>query len=406
MGSKCAPAVACLFMGDFEQKHVYTYSLQPLIWLRYIDDIFLVWTHGLDELLKFKNHLNTRHDRVKFTMSYSPAQLEFLDTLVKLTNNKLSTELYTKPTSSLSYLKRESCHAPHVFSALPHGEFTRVRRNCSDLESFDRHAIKILAAFKNRGYHEENLIKAMLKARDTPRSELFSAYRQEPTGSQNETTERNFFCIMPYNPQNTRVRSIISNNWQMLGTSNITNHLYEKKVTYAHNRNPRLRDLLVRSNIPLKKPEPGTSGKRSHQCDRSDCIYCATLDTSGEITSFSIKKSFRCKRNVTCQSHNVVYCLECKTCGLQYVGMTKRTFHERLREHFRNITKNNNHDPIGRHWNSINHRGNPEDVKSYILSFITAPSDTQAALQMRLRFENQWVYRLRTSLPHGLNSMD
>ena len=192
----------------------------------------------------------------------------------------------------------------------------------------------------------------------------------------------------------------------MLGTSNITNHLHENKVTYAHNRNPRLRDLLVRSSIPLKKPNPGKSGKRSHTCDKTQCIYCANLDTSGKIMSTTLKKSFPSKWNVSCQSHNVVYCLECKTCGLQYVGMTKRTFHERLREHFRNVTKNNANDPIGRHWNSMNHRGKPEDVKSYILAFITAPSDSRDALQMRLRVENQWVYRLRTSLPHGLNSMD
>ena len=86
--------------------------------------------------------------------------------------------------------------------------------------------------------------------------------------------------------------------------------------------------------------------------------------------------------------------------------MTKRTFHERLREHFRNIRINNQKDPIGRHWNSMNHQGNTEDVKSYILAFITPPNNTQDALQMRLRVENQWVYRLRTNLPHGLNSMD
>ena len=232
-------------MGDFEQKHVYTYPNQPLIWLRYIDDVFAIWTHGLEELHKFVDHLNSCHNRIKFTMDQSPSKIDFLDTTVKLADNTLSTELYTKPTSSLSYLKRDSCHAPHVFSALPHGEFTRIRRNCSDLESFDRHALRILQAFKQRGYQEEHLIRAMHKAREKPRSELFSSYTQESPESQTETTGRNFFCIMPYHPQNNQVKSIISNNWQILGTSNITHYLHENKGTYAHNRNPTLRELLV-----------------------------------------------------------------------------------------------------------------------------------------------------------------
>ena len=47
-----------------------------------------------------------------------------------------------------------------------------------------------------------------------------------------------------------------------------------------------------------------------------------------------------------------------------------------------------------------------KNVESHILSFITKPGNTNAALTMRLKFELQWIFRLRTSLPHGLNSMD
>ena len=43
MGSKCAPSVACVFIGDFERQHLTNLPndpLEPFIWLRYIDDIF------------------------------------------------------------------------------------------------------------------------------------------------------------------------------------------------------------------------------------------------------------------------------------------------------------------------------------------------------------------------------
>ena len=53
MGSKCAPSVACTYMGEFERQHVYTYHLQPLLWLRYVDDVFCLWNHGDTALLAF-----------------------------------------------------------------------------------------------------------------------------------------------------------------------------------------------------------------------------------------------------------------------------------------------------------------------------------------------------------------
>ena len=51
MGTKLAPSYANLFMTKFEQNHVYTYHLQPTLWKRFIDDIFMIWPHGKNSLL-------------------------------------------------------------------------------------------------------------------------------------------------------------------------------------------------------------------------------------------------------------------------------------------------------------------------------------------------------------------
>ena len=45
MGTKMAPSYANLFMTRFEGKYVYTYPVQPKLWKRFIDDIFLIWSH-------------------------------------------------------------------------------------------------------------------------------------------------------------------------------------------------------------------------------------------------------------------------------------------------------------------------------------------------------------------------
>ena len=40
IGIKVAPSFAITYMGEFEEKHVYTYRLKLLIYLRYISKIY------------------------------------------------------------------------------------------------------------------------------------------------------------------------------------------------------------------------------------------------------------------------------------------------------------------------------------------------------------------------------
>ena len=82
MGTKLAPSYFNLFMTKFEEIYVYTYPLQPKLWKRYIDDIFLIWPHGMDSLLEFIEHLNTVYPTIKFTNDISHTEVTFLDVTI------------------------------------------------------------------------------------------------------------------------------------------------------------------------------------------------------------------------------------------------------------------------------------------------------------------------------------
>ena len=75
-----------------------------------------------------------------------------------------------------------------------------------------------------------------------------------------------------------------------------------------------------------------------------------SVNTTGQIKSTKLGRNFPSKRSVWCKSHNLVYCLTCNICGLQYVGQTKRTFHVRLYKHFRDIQNLDLTKPLGRHF--------------------------------------------------------
>ena len=50
IGTKFAPPYACIYTDEVEIEFLKTQELQPLVWFRYIDDIFFVWNHSEDEL--------------------------------------------------------------------------------------------------------------------------------------------------------------------------------------------------------------------------------------------------------------------------------------------------------------------------------------------------------------------
>ena len=122
MGTSLAPNYANLFINRFETKALSNFPQKPLIWKRFIDDIFLVWIHGEDSFKEFVDYLNSLHPTIKFTSESSTNSGNFLDTTVKLDQNrKIITTLYNKPTDTHLFLHYTSAHPNNVTTKFPTG---------------------------------------------------------------------------------------------------------------------------------------------------------------------------------------------------------------------------------------------------------------------------------------------
>ena len=89
IGTKFAPPYACIFMDQVESKFLQTQMFQHLVWFRYIDDTFFIWTHGENSLKIFMIEFNNFNANIKFTYEFSEASVNFLDLNIKLSNGKL-----------------------------------------------------------------------------------------------------------------------------------------------------------------------------------------------------------------------------------------------------------------------------------------------------------------------------
>lgn len=74
-------------MGDLEERFWGTQDLKPLVWWRYIDDIFMIWQHGKESLKEFLKQPKNCHPTIKSTADYSDKSVKFLDVKVTKQNN-------------------------------------------------------------------------------------------------------------------------------------------------------------------------------------------------------------------------------------------------------------------------------------------------------------------------------
>ena len=152
MGTRVAPSFANTHMGKFEDDHVHTYHIQPFIYARYLDDIFIIYQYGLNELHEFVDHLNSWTESMKFTMECARDTVSFLDTKVKLRDETLYMDLYCKPTDSHSYILYTSAHPHHCRKSITYSQFLQIRCICSNLTDFDKYCLDFASYFHERGY--------------------------------------------------------------------------------------------------------------------------------------------------------------------------------------------------------------------------------------------------------------
>ena len=68
-------------MHSVEQEILNNCKFKPRIWHRFIDNVFIIWTHGKDKLEDFLDYINRAHETIKFTAEYSVTEVPFLHTL-------------------------------------------------------------------------------------------------------------------------------------------------------------------------------------------------------------------------------------------------------------------------------------------------------------------------------------
>ena len=393
MGTKMAPAYANMFMGRLEKQLLMSVTMRPFSWLRFIDDIDMKWLHGRDNLDTFLQEANSFHSTIRFTAEVSNDKHVFLDTQSRLDEDRICTDLYTKPTDTHQYLLPTSCHPKHCCKNIPYSLALRLRRICSDSNTFELRAKELTNQLHSRGYLKQDIASAIDKARQRSRDALLS-YRPKST---EVGTILPF--VLTYHPDLPKVRDIVDKNWSIIESSDELKDIYQRKPVMAFRRPKSLRDFLVRARLKPNSDDDNQNGE-CRPCGRKRCQCCKMITSAGTVKSSS-GATVRLRQNTDCTTENVVYLISCSSCNKQYVGETKGSLNKRMNGH-RDDWRHRRFErsPTAEHFHSADH-----DFLSNA-SVTCLEHNKEWSDSTRKHRESYWIRRLNTLCPFGINKGD
>ena len=298
MGTICAPAHANMFMAYFEEKFMCPLiDAKTVLYLRFIDDIFMIWTNSEKDLVEFLNELNTKHTSIKFEFKYSRQQIEFLDTLVYIDNNKLQTTLYKKPTDRQNYLHSKS---EHPYS---------LKKSIAYSQACAQH----IQQLKKKGYHHDMVKEQIKRARVQERALLLNKNPEE--------AKQSIHISITYNRTLPKIKSIVDKHWHVLQVNPELKERFQSSPIIAFRKNKNLKQIIgsntTEHNKKLIRSNNKVNSKSSPCLSNTRTFCCKQVVSTTSFKSNQTNRVFNIFHNTNCKSTFLIYLLECSICNIQ-----------------------------------------------------------------------------------------
>ncbi|XP_056397711.1 uncharacterized protein LOC130293234 [Hyla sarda] len=167
MGSKVAPWYANLFMGAFETELITNdpeFSPYIVTHRRYIDDLFFLWKGPETSIDAFLVKLNSNNWGIKFTLEHSERSITFLDLNISHDNKRFVTSTHFQSVEVNSYLEFDSAHYKPWLRNVPSWQYKRIKKNCTDDETFRMQANILTNRFREKKYPKSIIQGAFMKS--------------------------------------------------------------------------------------------------------------------------------------------------------------------------------------------------------------------------------------------------
>ena len=87
----------------------------------------------------------------------------------------------------------------------------------------------------------------------------------------------------------------------------------------------------------------------------NNCSICPFIDACSNVKSTSNNFTSDINTSVNCKSKNIIYCITCIKCRMQYVGESERSLQDRFSEHLGYVKNKHLTKATGGHYNLPGH---------------------------------------------------
>ena len=208
MGKKYSPGLANLYLESLD-RFILNYQNKPKTYLRYLDDIFIIWNDNQSCNIKnFNKEINNLIPDIKIELKTNESSIDFLDvTIIKEPDGSIGTKVFFKETNNRLLLNPNSCHPKHTFSGIVKSQFSRYHRLSSKPEYFLKTCNELINNQMKLGYSRSKM-RSILK--EFHENKTIKVKEQQP----NKTSLLPF--IIPYSKTTEiavrEVRKLISEN--------------------------------------------------------------------------------------------------------------------------------------------------------------------------------------------------
>ena len=246
MGTRVAVAFANIFMSKIETEIILHSSNKPLVWKRYLDDIFSLWNIDKRDIGLFLKLANNYHPTIKFTAEISDKEITFLDTCVYKgerfkRESILDVRTHFKPTETFQYTEFTSCHPPGVWKGFIKGKALRLLRTNSSERTFEENIIQFKRRLRARGY-PDNLSERILSG--VKFSERMSALQNKQ-----KTHKRILPFVTEYRPSVPNLKNILMKKWHLIENQPVLKEIFKDPPILSYRKGRSLKDILVRAKI-------------------------------------------------------------------------------------------------------------------------------------------------------------
>ncbi|KAJ1151598.1 hypothetical protein NDU88_004378 [Pleurodeles waltl] len=231
--------------------------------------------------------------------------------MIQIVNGKLVTDTYHKITDQNILLFYDSHHPKALRDNLPFGQFLRLRRNCSTVQSFEVQARDLKDKLQHRHYPTKIINPAYKRARHNHRESLLASTTRDE--------QVRLTCVSTYTPMSNTVKKLINKRWNILlsGRTQIT------KPLFAFKRSPNIRDLVIHTR-PRKQgdsQDQSTLWNLPPVSGHYPCGSCNVCPLTKRVDELDLKYVgvWRLTKHTNCNTRHCIYLITCP-CNLQYVG--------------------------------------------------------------------------------------